>query len=208
MFTGLIETTGRLLEKRSLAGSEDWVIEFQKFRSPLEIGESIAVDGCCLTVTETKNNTCRFQLSAETLTRTSLGSAEVGEDFHLERACQVGSRLGGHLVQGHVDQTGVIRSIEAQGECTRLTVNYPKELGKYLIQKGSITLSGVSLTLNEIERDEAVFSVMIVPHTWEICLFSQYKPGRRVNLEVDLIAKYVENMLRQRNDDHANIPRP
>ena len=194
MFTGLIETSGAVtrIEPRgpgvriSISAPEDMVAE-------LTLGESVAVDGACLTVVSTTGNTFAVEASSETMKVTTLGDRAVGHPVHLERALRVGDRLGGHMVSGHVDATGRVRSKTPLGESLTVAFDVPPKILKYVIPKGSIAIDGISLTVNGV--DERGFDVVLIPHTQEIVRLHLKSAGDRVNLEADLIGKYVERML-------------
>ena len=158
---------------------------------PWATGESLAVNGCCLTVLEPLGNELSFNLSEETLSRTTLGSLRQGHLVNLERAMRVGDRLGGHIVQGHVDAIGELVSVSPETGIFRFRV--PSEHGRYLIDKGSITIDGISLTVVEPNHNE--FEVAVIPHTLAATNLATRQPGDRVNLEFDVIAKHVERLL-------------
>jgi len=182
MFTGIVHERGRVA---SFDGGR-LVVES---RIEAEIGDSIAVDGVCLTVTEASNGTLAFDVMVETLSRAKLFGAEV----NLEPALRAGEPLGGHYVQGHVDGVGRVRSIEPEGDGKRLWVDAEPELLRYLVEKGSITVDGVSLTVAELA--EGGFAVALVQHTLAATTLGGLAPGDRVNLETDVLAKYVERLL-------------
>jgi len=194
MFTGIIAAVGSL-QARSLADG-DGTFRFATGKLPMERtapGDSIACNGVCLTVTELHSDGFSADLSRETLDRTTLGSLVTGEPVNLEHALALGEALGGHLVTGHVDGVGTVSSVKADGDSWRLAVQVPDELAGYIAQKGSVTVDGVSLTVNAV--DAATFGVMIVPHTQAETVIRHYAPGRRVNIEIDIIARYVERLL-------------
>lgn len=191
MFTGLVEARGtvRAISARG-SGRLIWI------DAPLDayvLGESIACDGVCLTVEVW--DTRGFQVTAgeETLRRTTFGSVGVGTRLHLERAMRVGDRLGGHIVQGHVDGVGRVRSVTPGPQWTRIDVDVPPQLSRYFVEKGSVCINGVSLTVNGIGADG--FHVGIVPHTLEVTNLGSLRAGAEVNVEVDILAKYVERLL-------------
>lgn len=204
MFTGLVETAGTLrrIEKRgpgvrlSIAAPASMVAE-------LTLGESVAVDGACLTVVRHADDAFEVDASAETMQRTTLGERRVGDALHLERALRVGDRLGGHIVSGHVDATGRVREQQALGEALEVWFDAPDPVHRYLVPKGSVAVDGVSLTVNVV--DEQGFSVVLVPHTQSIVHLHRKKPGARVNLEADIIGKYVERLLGARKDDGVDL---
>lgn len=193
MFTGLVEDTGSIDAIAQRGSGRELAIRTAIPMDEVAIGDSIAVDGVCLTV-ETKQ-AGRFVAVAgrETLTRTTLADAHVGRRVHLERALRVGDRLGGHLVQGHVDGVGRVVRAEPASESFVLWIEVPGELARYVAPKGSVCLDGVSLTVNEV--DGARFRVNIVPHTAQVTRIAGLRPGDSLNVEVDVIAKYVERLL-------------
>lgn len=193
MFTGIIEDLGSITEISAAGGGRRLTIKTRLPLSDVLLGDSIAVDGVCLTVVEKSADTFRFDVSAESIARSTLGDRKVGDPVHLERALPLGGRLGGHLVQGHVDATGRIESLSPLGEATRVEFSCPPQVGRYLIEKGSIAVDGVSLTVNE-QKDNC-FSVVLIPHTLSKTAIVQKGIGGQVNLEVDLIAKYVERLV-------------
>jgi riboflavin synthase len=156
-------------------------------------GDSVAIDGICLTVTALDGDVLAFHAVPETLSRTSLGRLRVGEEVNVEPALRVGEPLGGHVVQGHVDGVGRVQSVEAEGEGLRVIVEAPPEILRYCVEKGSIAMEGVSLTVAELHDD--CFGVALVPHTISATTLSSLVPGRPVNLEVDVLAKYVERLI-------------
>jgi riboflavin synthase len=190
MFTGLVEEIGivQTLEVRSdgarLRVAADRVLE------GLALGDSVAVDGACLTVVAIHGDGFEIDAVSETLRRTALGDRTVGERVNLERAVRVGDRLGGHLVQGHVDGTGDVVAVDDEGTGCRITVRAAPELLRYVVEKGSVTVDGVSLTV--AGRNGDGFWVALIPHTLAETTLGAAKPGRRVNLEADMVAKYVE----------------
>lgn len=202
MFTGIIEKTGRVaaIEKASTTAMR---IEVDARFDGVVTGESIAVNGVCLTTTRADG--LDFFVSQETLSKTALGNLKVGSKVNLERALLPTTRLSGHYVQGHVDGLGqFLRSREIQtpnGISRELWFSIPADLSRYVVSKGSISINGISLTVNEIDETKNEFQVHIIPHTWENTQLSDLKAGDSINLEVDVIAKYVEKMLRARTHD-------
>jgi riboflavin synthase len=193
MFTGIVEELGEVLE----AGSRLKI----RCRSVLEdasLGSSIAVNGVCLTAVELDRDGFSADLAPETLARTNLGALTRGSLVNLERPLAAGQRLSGHIVQGHIDGTAEFLSLEALPEENwRLAIRVPPELDRYLIYKGSVALDGVSLTIASLE--DCILGVAIIPHTYENTAMRAYAPGARVNIEVDLIAKYVEKLVAARS---------
>ena len=195
MFTGLVEGIGRVSGVRSRAGVRELTIRSPFPKEDLSEGASIAVSGVCLTLVSggSDDGVFRAQAVAETLRRTTIGRLRVGDAVHLERALRAGARIGGHFVQGHVDGLGRIRrSIRASGETT-LEVAIPRRLNRYVVEKGSIAIDGVSLTVGRCGA--GWMRVHIVPKTAAATLLADYRAGRKVNLEVDLLAKYAESLL-------------
>ncbi|MEQ9145013.1 MAG: riboflavin synthase [Parvibaculaceae bacterium] len=198
MFTGIITDVGRIgtIEK---TGDTRFVIETAYDPATIALGASIACDGCCLTVVEkgTMNGTNWFAVDAskETLDCTTLGTWKQGAAVNLERALKVGDELGGHIVSGHVDGVGEIVGIEDEGDSKRFRFKVPNELKKYIAPKGSVTLSGTSLTVNEVEDD--VFGVNIIPHTQEVTTWGGAKVGDKINLEIDVLARYVARLTQE-----------
>lgn len=193
MFTGLVMGRGRL-EVVEARGGETRLKIRALFELPgIVLGESIAVNGACLTVESCGENWFTVYASAETLSHTSLGGLKTGGQVNLERALAVGDRLGGHLVSGHVDCLAVVTDIRPAGESRVYTLNFPAEFGPFVVPKGSVSLDGISLTVNDCGRD--FLSVNIIPATQEATTISGWTPGSRVNMETDLIGKYVRNML-------------
>ena len=192
MFSGLVETVGTVAVVRPLGTAMDLGVDLGGLGVAPGIGDSIAISGCCCTVVRIVRGVAEFHLTEETLRRTWLGSAEVGRKVNLEDALRVGEPFGGHLVQGHVDGVGeVVRSVGLDGGEWRVRV--PQGLLKYCVEKGSICVDGVSLTIAGIDGE--VVSVAIIPHTACLTTLGGMEVGERVNLEVDVIAKYVERML-------------
>ena len=195
MFTGLVEAIGTVVSLEAKGEQARLTLDLP-FAAELALGDSVAINGCCLTVAELAPGGTAFDLLAQTLRVTSLGELAAGSIVNLERAMMVGERFGGHFVQGHVDGTGQITRLEASGQDHIVGVSLPREIHRLCIDKGSLTVNGISLTLAELTADEAVF--WITPHTWEHTHLSRAKSGQAVNLEVDLLAKYVDKLLAAR----------
>lgn len=194
MFTGLIEEIGTVAAIDQHTGSATLAIDCHTVVSDAKIGDSIAVNGVCLTVTELpESGGFRTEMMGETLARTTLGDIVAGTPVNLERAMLPDNRLGGHMVQGHVDGVGTVRLIQPHAEWTTVTYELPDALAPYVVEKGSITIDGTSLTVTDVGADH--FSVGLIPHTMEVTVHGQRRVGDRVNLEVDVIAKYVERQL-------------
>ncbi len=193
MFTGLISHVGTLTRIEPMEDGRRIRVETSLSDGSLELGESIAVDGCCLTATRFDNGWFEAELSHETLARTAFGDMQEGRAVNLERAMRVGDRLGGHWVQGHVDGVGTLREVRPHGDMYDVDVETPAELARYIVEKGSIAIAGISLTVNRC--DGALVGLTIIPHTWEHTTLARLRAGDRVNLEVDILAKYVESLL-------------
>lgn len=194
MFTGIVEELGEVIDLAVADGHARLHVGCGDVLDGAQVGDSISVDGTCLTVTTLPGHGFTCDLMAETLRATALGDLEVGRPVNLERAMRVDGRLGGHLVQGHVDGVGTITQREEQPGTVFLTIDAPAELARYLVPKGSITVSGISLTVVE-RTDDGRFSIGLIPHTLEVTTLGVLGVGDRVNLEVDVIAKYVEQLL-------------
>jgi riboflavin synthase len=194
MFTGLVETTGIL---RRRAGRPVARALVETSLSPLELGESISVNGACLTVDRIVASGFECDMSGETLERTTLGELPLGAGVHLERSTPLGGRMGGHIVLGHVDGVGRVTAREPRGDAIRFEVTIPADLGRYVAPKGSIAIDGVSLTLNDVGQsgEGVAVAVMLVPHTVGRTLLGEMRAGTRVNIEVDVLARYVARQL-------------
>ena len=189
MFTGIVTDVGRV---RAVAGTDRdkrFEIETRFDLSTVEIGASIAHAGCCLTVVEKGEGWFAVEVSGETLSRTTLGDWTPGYPVNLERSARVGDELGGHIVSGHVDGVGEVVSVAAEGGSHRVRIRVPRPLHRYIAEKGSIAVEGVSLTVNDVEDD--VFGVNLIPHTWDVTTLGRLQPGSRVNLEIDMLARYL-----------------
>lgn len=194
MFTGLVEEIGRVVDVTPGAQGARVTIAARVVTDGLALGDSVAVDGACLTAVEVAEGSFTVEAVAETLRRTCLGDRSPGDAVNLERALPAGARLGGHIVQGHVDGTGIVSETREEGESVVMRVAAPPEVLRYVVEKGSITVDGVSLTV--AGRDEGSFRVALIPHTMSATTLGPAARGRRVNLEVDLVAKYVEALAR------------
>lgn len=188
MFTGLIETVGRIRTTVPIASGVRLEVD-ASFASDLLLGESIAVNGVCLTVVAHDGNGFEAEVGPETIRRTTLGGLRPGTAVNLERAMRADARLGGHLVQGHVDDVGTLTALRDQGEARWITIEYPGSLAAGLVPQGSVAVDGISLTIASLR--EQAFDVMIVPFTWAHTNLSSAQAGDRVNLECDLVGKYV-----------------
>lgn len=193
MFTGIVEETGRITAIEPRDRAVRLTIEGPIVTSDAHRGDSIAVSGVCLTVVEFDDAHFTADVMEETLHRSTLGELQVGSDVNLERAARIDARIGGHLVQGHVDGRGQVLEISPQNEWTILRISLPAELGRYVVEKGSITVSGVSLTVVEAARES--FTVSLIPETLRATTLGRLQVGDAVNLEADAIAKYVERLM-------------
>jgi riboflavin synthase len=193
MFTGIIEELGRVREVEKRGEDARIVIEARTVTGDSRDGDSISVNGVCLTALEVTPDSFAADVSRETLLRSTLGSLAAGSAVNLERAVTPATRLGGHIVQGHVDARGKFLGAENHRESWTFRIAYPKEIARYLVFKGSVAVEGISLTIANL-TDE-YFEIAVIPKTWQVTNFSQLKPGDEVNLEVDVIAKYVERIL-------------
>ncbi len=193
MFTGIVEELGTIRRITQITNGARLEVAAQTVLSDAKLGDSIAVNGVCLTVVAKSADSFAADLSAETLQRTSLKQAQPGTHVNLERALSPTSRLGGHIMQGHVDGTGEFIEAGPVGEGWTVRIGFPAELGRYIVEKGSIAVDGISLTVAAL--DDEWFEIAVIPHTWKMTNLSTLKRGSVVNLEVDIIAKYVERML-------------
>ncbi len=192
MFTGIVEERGEVVAVQDLPDAARITIAGPLVTSDAKIGDSISVNGVCLTVVEVADGAFTADVMRETLVRSSLDKITTGESVNLERAAAVGKRFGGHIVQGHVDGTGVILSREPSAHWDLVRIGLPTRLARYLVEKGSITVDGVSLTVVDVSDDD--FSVSLIPETLRATTLGRRTPGDRVNLEVDVVAKYVERL--------------
>ena len=194
MFTGIVQDMGMVKAREERDGDVRIVIELDKIDpATLGLGDSISVQGCCLTVTEVLGPAFAADVSRETLSLTTLGDLDVGSPVNLEPSLRAGDSLGGHLVSGHVDGLARIESMTGDARSTRIKITVPDHLAKYIARKGSVAIDGVSLTVNEV--DGSTFGVNIIPHTQTVTTLGRLAPGARVNLEIDQVARYVERLL-------------
>lgn len=201
MFTGIIEATGEVdFLGENPDGRTSRLAVRLPFAGELAVGESVAVNGCCLTVTgaDAGTGTAAFDLLAETLRATNLGDLRPGDVVNLERALRAGDRMSGHLVQGHVDTTAEVLAYETAGNDHRLEIELPAAFAPYVAYKGSIAVDGISLTVAAIDDDRPSFTIWIIPHTHEVTRLHTLAAGRRVNLEFDILAKYLERFVEAR----------
>ena len=195
MFTGIIREVGTLLDRRD--GGDTYLrIGCARDLASIETGASIACNGICLTVMETGTedgqNWFEVAASAETKAKTTLGAWQPGQRINLEPALRLGDEMGGHIVSGHVDGVGEITAIRPEGDSHRITIRVPEGLARFIASKGSVSVDGISLTVNEVEG--AAFGVNIIPHTWTVTSLANAAPGAKVNIEIDLLARYVARL--------------
>jgi riboflavin synthase len=193
VFTGIIEELGSIASLEPLEQGIRLTIACSKVVSDAKNGDSISVNGVCLTALDVRPDWFSAELSPETLDRSTLGNLSVGSPVNLERAVTPSIRLGGHIVQGHVDGRGKLVGVKDEGDFRTVTIGYPRDLARYFVEKGSVSVEGISLTIAALRDDS--FDIAIIPKTWEVTNLSSLKPGDAVNLEVDVIAKYVERMM-------------
>ena len=193
MFTGIIEELGSVRSIEERGENARIVIAARVVTEDTSQGDSISVNGVCLTALDVQRDSFAADVSRETLLRSTLGRLKPGAPVNLERAVTPATRLGGHIVQGHVDARGQLAGVEDHGESWTIRIAYPKEIARYLVFKGSVAVEGISLTIAALTDEN--FEVAIIPKTWEVTNLSQLKPGDHVNLEVDVIGKYVERLL-------------
>jgi len=192
MFTGIIRERGTIAGVEGAGGGVRLVVEAPETAASSTVGDSVSVNGVCLTAVDVADGRVAFDAVPETLGRTTLGAATAGTEVNVEPALRAGEPLGGHYVQGHVDGVGSVRTIAREGEGLRVTIEAPRDLLRYCVVKGSVAVDGVSLTVAVLE--DAAFAVALVPHTLEVTTLGTLAIGDRVNLEVDVLAKYVERL--------------
>ena len=201
MFTGIVRELGTIVSADDHGVGRALVVRAPGVAASTSVGDSVAINGCCLTVESVDGEQVSFHAVSETLARTTLGQVGSEDLVNVEPAVRAGDPLGGHYVQGHVDGVGRVQSVEAEGEGQRVFVEAPDDGLRYCVEKGSVTIDGVSLTVAELADD--AFAIALVPHTLEVTTLSALVPGRQVNLEVDVLAKYVERVLSWRQSHGA-----
>jgi riboflavin synthase len=189
MFTGIVTDVGRVRAIRDTNRDRRFEIETAFDTAAMDLGASVSHAGCCLTVVDKGPGWIAVEVSGETLSMTTLGDWAQGRRINLERAARLGDELGGHIVSGHVDGVGEVVSVVPEGGSHRVRVRAPRPLHRYIAPKGSITVEGVSLTVNDVEDD--LFGVNIIPHTWDVTTLGGLQAGSRVNLEIDMLARYL-----------------
>lgn len=193
MFTGLVQAKGAVSDLRPEGPGTRLTISSAEIAAPESIGASIAVNGCCLTIVELDDEQMTFEAGPETLSRTNLGRLQTGDFVNLERSLRMGDPLGGHLVTGHIDAVGTLEARQDEADWSTMWFQVPVRLSRQIASKGSIAVDGVSLTLVDVEPQR--FSVQLIPHTLAVTTLGDYRIGQQVNIETDLIAKYVETQL-------------
>ncbi|MCK5913194.1 MAG: riboflavin synthase [Desulfuromusa sp.] len=198
MFTGLIQSVGKVHSLKQQHGSAQLQISSSLVDDDLQLGESIAVDGACLTVTAWGNGHFTVDISPETLKCTTLGQLRANQPVNLERAMRLSDRLGGHLVSGHIDCIATVRRRYQDQNAIRFDFSVPQEVIRYLVEKGSVAIDGISLTVNQVGAD--MFSVAVIPHSLEMTTLKDCREGTQVNIETDLIGRYVERLLQSKRE--------
>jgi len=193
VFTGIVRELGVVVDADDVGGGLDLLVHAPETAARTGVGDSVSVNGVCLTATAIEAGAMSFHAVPETIGRSTLGSLAPDSRVNVEPALRAGEELGGHYVQGHVDAVGVIQSVEAEGEGLRVFVEAPSDVLRYCVAKGSVTVDGVSLTVAELAED--AFAVALVPHTLAVTTLSDVRPGQSVNLEADVLAKYVERLI-------------
>lgn len=193
MFTGIVEEVGKIVSIKKMGDGLEFAVVATKIVGDMEIDNSICVNGVCLTVVKKSKKHFVVQVVKETLRKTNLGDCRVGGHVNLERSVRLNDRLGGHLVQGHIDATGTVKKVKSLESSWMYTIEFPKEFRKYLIYVGSISVDGTSLTVARLSRKE--MTIAIIPYTYSNTVFQYYKKGTRVNLEFDIIGKYIESIV-------------
>ncbi|MBE9503844.1 MAG: riboflavin synthase [Proteobacteria bacterium] len=203
MFTGIVEGKGKVKSLGNGSSGFTVTIEAPFDLSSDKVGDSISVNGICLTATKIEKTTFSADVSKETLSRTNLGKLKSGSEVNLERALKLGDRLGGHLVTGHIDGPGTVKKIEKRGESLYIEIALEEKELKYIVKKGSVTVDGISLTVNSVGND--FFTLNIIPHTLELTTLGEIKPGSQVNIETDIIGKYVEKLIPGENAEKVTM---
>lgn len=203
MFTGIIEAVGKILKLEQKSSGYSIIIDVATLdMEDVKLGDSIAVNGTCLTVTAFSSNQFTADVSSETVKRTKLATNRVGDAVNLEKACTANTRLGGHIVSGHVDGIAKVTSMKSSGNATDYWLEAPSGLAKYIAEKGSVTVDGISLTVNEVQGEK--FRLTIIPHTAEQTTIQNWQQSSLVNLEVDLMARYIERLISYRNSQQKD----
>jgi len=206
MFTGIVEGKGKILKVEYRGEARRLTIEFPAYLTDVQLGDSISINGVCLTIVEKGAQAISFDLSEETTRRSSLDGLREGDPVNLERALRINDRLGGHFVTGHIDGVGVITERKKEREFVSLRVKVPDAVSEYVVPKGSIAIDGISLTVNEYRNREIL--VTLIPYTLEKTTLMDKKAGDRVNLEADILGKYVGRLLKRREEKSGGLDRP
>ena len=204
MFTGIVEGTGKVKQTERRGPGKRLILELPSHLTALQLGDSINVNGACLTVARTEGRLIDVDLSAETLERTAFGDIRMGDSVNVERALKLSDRLGGHLVTGHIDGVGKILQKQEESDFLRLTLQIPGSLMKYVVEKGSIAIDGISLTVNACRADQ--IQLTLIPYTLEKTTLLEKKVGDRINVEADVLAKYVESLLGRKETGSLDLP--
>ncbi len=202
MFTGLVEETGKLIAKLKTGDGFQLSISAKKISQDLDIGSSVSVNGVCLTVIKKTAESFSVDTIEETLKKTNLGLLEIGDKVNLERPLRSNARLGGHFVLGHVDTTGLIEEVKELSNSHFVKISFPEKFKQYLVYVGSIAIDGVSMTIAELKDN--TFSVGVIPHTWDETIFSTKSAGDTVNLEFDILGKYVERIMLGKAEENSS----
>jgi len=199
MFTGLVEEKGKLINKIKTGDGYQLIISAFKVMEDLRVGNSISVNGCCLTVVRIEGKSFSVDTIEETLKKTNLGALKISDEINLERPLKADARLGGHFVLGHVDTTGTVAEVKELSNSHFMKIIFPENFKKFLIYVGSVSIDGVSMTVAQLEDNS--FSVGIIPFTWQETIFSSKKVGDSVNLEFDVLGKYVDRIMENKSED-------
>jgi len=203
MFTGIIQEKAKVKNIKKSSGKTIFMIESKKAIKNLKIGSSIACNGACLTVVNLNKNEFEVEAIPETLKLTNLGSLKIGSYINLESSLRLKDELSGHIVLGHIDGMGLVLKIKSEGDSILMTIKYPLDLGKYIAYKGSIAIDGISLTIAKITNQD--FTVALIPHTLEVTTLLERKIGDMVNLEIDVVARYLEKLIGGRDDKGVRL---
>ena len=201
MFTGLVQDIGRITLKNKNSEGFVFGIRSPSLVSSIQVDDSVSVNGVCQTVTSIKSDCFYVQSVQVTLEKTTLGSLKIEDEVNLELALRMGDRLGGHIVQGHSNGKSIIKKIDRTGKNFLLSLSITEKIAPYIVQEGSITIDGISLTISTVSEQENTFSVSIIPHTWENTILKNKKVGDEVNIEVDILAKYIERLMFFKNKE-------
>jgi len=203
MFTGIVEEKGKVLRLEYLSHGKRLILELPVHLTDMQLGDSISINGVCLTVSERNRQTIGLDLSGETLQKTTLGELKEGNPVNVERALRLSDRLGGHIVTGHIDGIGEIVEKKEERDFVNLKLRIPKSISKYVVQKGSVAIDGISLTVNKCQGEE--IQMTLIPYTLEKTILMDKKIGDRVNVEADILGKYVEKLLGREVNTHEGV---